>query len=96
MSLLPIPSRYEKLRDGIVLELGKSCHQGKCGHRAFTHKHGEWASDYAEWLVRVAVLQDCFGGGESYWLPSEMIIHHPPENLEALRADARTATPRSA
>ena len=87
-------SEYESLRTDVIAELGRTCNSRKCGWRAFgsAHDHSSWVSEYAEWLVKLAVLSDLFYNDRA--TPRSAAIwmrQFPPERLEEIHAQRRAA-----
>ena len=88
-------SHYDRLREDIVRELGKTCRKKVCGDDAFTiyHSHPEWVEEYAEWLVKLAVLHDVFvpGGYDPHRTAIAWMKEWPAERMETARGTARAA-----
>jgi hypothetical protein len=91
--IAPPASVYDDLRTGVLENLRQTCSLDGCGELAFTtgHHHLRWAAEYAERLVKLALLTDALCGGETPRVPREWMRAHPAEKREAADALRRPA-----
>lgn len=82
-------SIYETLRADVLRLMGPACRRSTCDELAFNpgHAHQLWAEDYAEWLVRLAVVLDCLDRhGDHPRSAVGWIEQYPPKRRSECRA----------